>query len=346
MDHVGIGSENGTGWPNTATTSVDIDWRQGPFARAVLIVDLESACYPFAKWANDPPPAGQDWPAHCDAFDRNLNIFLDDTDPALAPPPAPDAADGGGAAIPLPASAARNPFEIVHAITAFGGPEHLEVDITDLANALSSKHRLRVDLGSFSDAAGKVTGSNAGWTVSARIELTPGRAPHNVLAAIPLFTGKIEAGSSWPLVAWDVPAGATGGRIEYRTSGHGQGTTGPRCVGPAEEFCDRRHQIFVDGAQVEDVEPWRVDCVDLCQLVHEGPMDGGFDYCQQNPTGAVASVRAPRANWCPGSMTAPYSWDDIPALAQPGAHTFSFHVSQILTGGTWMVSAIYYAYGP
>lgn len=322
----GIGSENSTGWPHVGTVSVDIDWKQGPFTSALLVIDLESACFPFEKWTADPPPTGQNWPAHCDAFDRNLNLYLDDSTQR----------DAGAAP----------PYEIVHAITPFGGPEHIEVDLTDLANALPGPHKLRVDLGSYSDEAGKITGSNAGWTISARIEVAPGPAPRHVLAAIPLYAGRIQADEPWPVIAWTVPAQATGGRIEYRTSGHGQGPRVARCVGPAEEFCDRWHQILVDGTTVENVEPWREDCGDLCTLAHQGAANAGFDYCQQNPGGAIESVRAPRANWCPGSMTPPYSFTDIPALSVPGPHTFSFQVSQIAPGGNWLVSAIYYAYAP
>jgi len=311
---------NGSTTPHVSRAYADIDWTAGPFARVVLHADLATTCFPFEGWADDPPPRGQSWPADCDAFDRNFDVFVD---------------DGG----------AGPPFEIVHAITPFGGPEHVDVDITDLANALPGPHRLRADLDSFSDPAGQLTGSNGGWTVSARVEVTPGPAPRRVLAALPLYVGQLTAADTPPVLSFDVPDGTTAGRLEYRTSGHGQGPQDARCVGPAEEFCDRRHQLFVDGAQVEDIEPWRTDCQTLCTLAHYGPAAAGFDYCQENPCGAVDSVRAPRANWCPGSMTAPYAWEDLPALAAPGAHTLSFQISGLGMGGFWLVSATYYAYG-
>ena len=315
-----VGSQGSTGWSTIGQAFADVDWKEAPFAQVDLVVDLDTACFPFDKWSADPPPPGQSWPADCDAFDRNFNVFID---------------DGGGAV----------PYEVIHAITPFGGPEHLAADVTDLANALPGRHRLRVDLVSFSDPQGLVTGSNDGWTVSARIDVTPGAAPRHVLAAVPLFAGRVVAGDPLPVVSWSVPDSATSGRLEYRTSGHGQGPRDPRCVGPSEEFCDRRHQIFVDGATVEDIEPYREDCATLCTLAHQGPPDAGLDYCQENPCGDPASVRSPRANWCPGSMTPPFAWQDIPALAVPGTHTFSFQVSGIGTGGFWYASAIYYAYG-
>jgi hypothetical protein len=323
-----IGSENGNGWPNVGEVYADVDWKQGPFAAVKLAVDLGTTCYPFETWAANPPPSGQSVPADCDAFDRSFNAFID---------------DGPGVASPVP-------FEIMHAITPFGGPEHLEIDLTDLANALPGKHRLRVDLTSYSDGAGQSTGSNNGWTVSARVDVTPGEAPRRVLAAIPLYAGLVKMGDAWPVVAFDAPDGTVGGRLEYRTSGHGQGAMPTGCIGPAEEFCDRHQSIFVDSAQRIDIHPWRYDCATLCTLEHHapfGPFVNGLDYCRENPLGLPSSVGASRANWCPGSMTPPYSWPDtdIPALAIPGPHTFSFQVSEIAAEGAWMVSAIYYAYG-
>jgi len=322
-----VGSENSTGWPMTGSASGDVDWQQGPFANVTLIVDLDTTCYPFEMWTANPPPAGQNYPADGDAFDRNFNAFID---------------DGPGASRAVP-------FEVMHAITPFGGPEHLEIDVTDLANALPGKHRLRVELTSFSDAAGQITASNNGWTVSARVAVTPGAAPRRVLAAIPLYAGRVEMGGAPPTVSFEAPEGTVTGRLEYRTSGHGQGSMDdPACAGPAEEFCSRHHSVLVDGAQVKDVNPYRIDCASLCTIQHHppfGPFRTGLDYCAQNPLGLPASVRASRANWCPGSMTPPYSWTDIPALAAPGSHTFSFQVSEISAGGRWMVSAIYYAYG-
>jgi Peptide-N-glycosidase F, C terminal len=315
LDRAGIGSIGSAGWANVGQASAGVDWKQGPFTQVTLVVDLESACFPFTKWSADPPPAGENWPADCDAFDRNFNVFLDD-------------------------------FEVIHAITPFGGPEHLEVDLTDMANGLPGQHTLRADLASYPDGEGLVTGSNGGWTVSSRVEVTPGPAPRHVLTVIPLYAGAISAGDPFPVIAWEVPAETITGRLEYRTSGHGQGTRGPRCAGPAEEFCDRRHQILVDGSEVDNIEPYRQDCQTLCTMAHEGPADAGFDYCEENPCGAIDSVRASRANWCPGSMTAPFIWANIPALALPGSHTFSFQIRDIIPGGTWQASAIYTAYGP
>jgi hypothetical protein len=72
------------------------------------------------------------------------------------------------------------------------------------------------------------------------------------------------------------------------------------------------------------------------------PSGGGYDYCLENPCGNMDSVRAPRANWCPGSPTPPFSW--TPALA-PGAHQLTYAVDGIAAGGSWRLSAVFFAFG-
>jgi len=322
LDHARIGSRNGTGWPNVGTASAAIDF-DGPFEKATLIVDLDTTCFPFEKWTENPPPAGQNWPADCDAFDRNFNVFIDDR----------ASSDAGG-----PPS-----FEVVHAITPFGGPEHIEVDVTDLANGLPGQHRITADINAYSDPTGQVTGSNNGWTVTVKLDAHRGTAPRHVLGAVSLFNGTQNPGDTAPVVSFMVPAATTGGRIEYRTSGHGQGNPGIGCIGPAEEFCNHPHRILIDGAPYQEtLRTWRTDCGRLCTIAHGTRFDS---YCAENPCGDPASVVASRANWCPGSMTPPFVWEDIPALSTPGSHTIRFDITPILSGGTWLVSAIYYAYG-
>jgi hypothetical protein len=320
FDRARIGSRNGTGWPNVGRASTDLVFGDGPYANATLVVDLDTSCFPFEKWMADPPPTGQNWPPSCDAFDRNFNVLLDE--------PASDASSGPPA------------IEIAHAITPFGGPEHLEIDLTDLANGLPGRHRITVDIAAYSDPAGLVTGSNNGWTVSATMRATRGPAPRRVLAVVPIYAGVLRAGDMPPVVPFTVPDGTTSARIEYRASGHGGGDVGIGCIGPAEEFCNHPHQVLVDGAAVETVRAWRTDCGSLCTITH----DPRFDYCLENPCGDANSVVAPRANWCPGSMTPPFVWTDIPALLAPGPHSFGFEVTPILSGGNWQISALYFAF--
>ena len=326
LDHVHIGSDSSKPDFQKATASVALPG--GPFAQVSLVVDLVSPCFPFSNWKTDPPPAGQSWPADCDAFDRNFEMALIDPDPA-------DASD----------AQASPGLELVRAITPFGGPEHIEQDVTDVFNALQGPRTFQVVIPTYSDSAGKVSGSNGGWFVSAHLVVTPGTAPANVLAVIPLYYDSVTAGEMVADIPFTMPAGTTSSRLEYRVTGHG-GASDPStsCIGPAEEFCKRTHHVYLDDQPIEQIIPWRSDCTKLCTLTDGGPFGGAGQYCAQNPCGAPQSVDAPRANWCPGSETPPASWT-LTALSTPGAHTFKFAIDGIFQGGDWRVSAVAYAYG-
>lgn len=308
--------------PNFQQQTAELDFGDGPFTSVRLIADLGTTCFPFASWKDNPPPPGQNWPADCDAFDRNFELSLDD------PQPDTDAS-------------ARPGLELVRAITPFGGPLHVERDLTAIANALPGVHHLRAHIGTYADAAGLVTGSNASWNVSLRIELVRGPAEQQPLAVIPLFYGDLS--NADPVTAsFSVPPGTRRGLLEYRTTGHGQGKGELfECKGPAEEFCSRRHTISLDGELLKAFTPWR-SCASACTLVTDDP-NANFDYCAENPCGAIESVKAPRANWCPGSESPPFILDSA-QLASPGSHELSWQVSTIATGGIVRVSLTYYAF--
>jgi len=70
--------------PNYQELGADLDLSGGPYLSATLSVDLSTTCVPFSSWAGDPPPKGQNWPADCDAFDRNFEISLDGPEPSDA----------------------------------------------------------------------------------------------------------------------------------------------------------------------------------------------------------------------------------------------------------------------
>jgi hypothetical protein len=294
-----------------------------PFAAVTLVFDLSSTCFPFENWKNDRPPVGQNWPADCDAFDRNLEITLRD----------PNAATGAPA------------LELVHAITPFGGPMHIEQDVTDIFNTITGSQALDIGIPTASDGAGKVSGSNGGWNVSARLDVSPGGAPRKVLGAIALFSSTVSSADGPITAAFVLPSGTTHARIEYAPTGHGQGTAmDASCIGPADEFCRRAHVLSIDGNVLSTVTPWRGDCAKGCTLAQRPSGSGVFQYCQENPCGDPASVRAPRANWCPGSVTPPLVYEPDP-LKQPGAHSFVFDIRSIGQGGSWVVGAKVLAYG-
>jgi hypothetical protein len=138
-----------------------------------------------------------------------------------------------------------------------------------------------------------------------------------------------------------IPAGTTDARVEYRVTGHG-GSMGPNntvlpgCIGPAEEFCKRTHHLLLDGTETQKLTPWRSDCATLCTYTTTPPSPFG-KYCAENPCGNPQSVMAPRANWCPGSMTPPivYTPDGI---LTPGMHTFNYAIDGVVD--QWRVSAV------
>lgn len=104
FDNVRITS-NSAG-PNFQQANATVDFGAGPFTKVTLVVDLASTCFPFDGWKTNPPPTGQNWPADCDAFDRNFEFTLDEPKDATDTPA----------------------IELVRAITPFGGPLHLEVE--------------------------------------------------------------------------------------------------------------------------------------------------------------------------------------------------------------------------
>jgi DNA-binding MarR family transcriptional regulator len=142
---------------------------------------------------------------------------------------------------------------------------------------------------------------------------------------------------------FSIPEGTKSTKLVYSTTGHGGGTADANCIGHADEFCKRSHRVFVDGKQAKLVIPWRNDCSNFCTEVSH-PRNPSFKICKENPCGSKASVRAPRANWCPGTTTYPYTWS-FPEWNAPGKHTFGYSVANVAKGGSWKTSVILYVYG-
>lgn len=323
FDRARISSQSGT--PNfhrvrAALPALD----GGPFSSVTLVTELDTTCFPFDTWATNRPPPGHNWPADCDAFDRNYEWRL--IDPS---------ADAGTPAI-----------ELLRAITPFGGPMRQDVDVTDVMNATAGPRQVEAHITTWSDAAGRVTGSNGGWFVSARLIVTRGPAPRRVLSVTPLLDRALGPADATQLLGFQTPPDATRVEVHYRATGHGGPTmSSPGCFGPAEEFCSRRHTWRADGVQLDTRPLLRTDCTTLCTLTQFPSASGGtITACAENPCGAEASVRANRANWCPGSVTPPLVFS-TPAWRAEGAHTFGFDVDRIATGGTWQVSATVFVYG-
>lgn len=298
----------------------EVDFGDEEVASATLRVTLESPCFPFEGWSELTIPTGHRWPLLCDAFDRGLSVTLDaadDDDPDAAPA-----------------------LELLRAVTPFGGPLELQQDITDVVNGLPGPHRLRLRIDTWGDPEGQVSGAEGEWVADVKIELEPGPAPRRVLAVLPLVY-ESQTVPEPELSRLDVPNRARSGRLEYRVTGHGA-VAELGCLGPAEEFCQRTHELRLDDQLIELV-PWRSDCAELCTLTENTAELGPAQYCAENPCGAVDSVRASRANWCPGSMTEPFVVED-PTLGMPGPHSVRRRIPELHEGGSWLVSLSYFAF--
>ena len=183
------------------------------------------------------------------------------------------------------------------------------------------------------------------WNVSVKAQVTPGIPPRSVIGIIPLFNRTYRADHAPLEVPFVVPEGVRRTRLEYRTTGHGGGNDpSSACIGHAEEFCQRDHILGIDGRDLETITPWRDDCELGCTLTRQETSTGGFDYCAENPTGDQRSVRAPRANWCPGSITPPFIYD-VPNFTVPGEHSFYLEIQDLHPEGMWRISALVYLYG-
>jgi hypothetical protein len=322
LERVSLSSSEASTFHQTAFAPMDFGTE--PVARATLHIQLESPCFPFEGWKTQTTSPGHFWPDACDAFDRHFLISMDGEDGGVGNGKAPG-------------------FELTRAITPFGGPLAFDTDLTDLVNGLPGEHTLRVEIPTYGDPEGKVTGSAGSWIVSASLLLEPGPAPREVLAAVPLVYSPQTSATPEPFT-FETPEGTTSARIEYRATGHGQASASlPACIGPAEEFCRRTHTLSVDDTKVAEFDPWRTDCATLCTLTQNDSGNGIKQYCAENPCGAIQSVRASRANWCPGSVTPPFVVEDA-SLATPGEHQFSLEVDTLAEGGNWLISATFFAY--
>lgn len=301
------------------SATADVDFGEASVASAKLFVELTSPCFPFSNWLEQGVPRGQRWPARCDAFDRALSVSLDAREPGETPPG----------------------IELVRAVTPFGGPLKVEVDVTDVVNGLPGRHRLRLSIDTWSDADGLVSGSNGEWQASVSLETTPGAAPRRVLAVVPLVLESQTEVDAAPLEL-QVPEGVGSARLDYLVTGHGA-VPELGCIGPAEEFCQRTHELRLDGQLLEELSPWRSDCAELCTITVNDAGAGPASYCAENPCGSPDSVRAPRANWCPGSLTTPFAIEK-PELTVAGTHELTRSIQGLHEGGQWRVAATYFAF--
>jgi hypothetical protein len=294
------------------------------------------------------PPAGQSWPTNCDPYDRLAQVTLGDT-------------------IAL-ADAGTVPLFVMDAVTSFGGAATWEQDVTDYISLLSGTHTYHLEVDTYAEPP--ATGSASSHDVSLSIVLTPGTPPHDVAGAFPLIRQDINTPPAPPVVdasadgaadaadaghdaghdagpvsvgyskSITVPEGATSGRVDFFTSGHGGNPPG-NC----DEFCEKENIVSVGGTQLYAKAP-ESNCSNNCIHVDAGQTFscGGESfgyYCQQNPESCPSSAVAPRSNWCPSEIIAPIQLP-LPSSALSGTQTFEVQVVGV--NGTWPVglSAVFF----
>ncbi|MDD5149206.1 MAG: PNGase F N-terminal domain-containing protein [Flavobacterium sp.] len=114
-------------------------------------------------------------------------------------------------------------------------------------------------------------------------------------------------------------------QLLYTTTGHGGWDNG-------DEFVPRMNKIFVDGEEVFKIIPWRTDCATY-RL--SNPASGNF-------YDGLSSSDLSRSNWCPGTLTPPYS---IPlSKLQKGKHVIEVVIEQGPNEGSstnhWNISGV------
>ena len=284
----------------SGTPDVMVTVPDGSYSNIKLHMEVSSAC-------NTAPPQGMNWPPACDPYDRLAQITRADT--------------------------GTTPLFLLDAVTSFGGDAVWEQDITDYAALLIGTHDYHIRVDVYSDSTGMATGTMASHDVSVSIILTPGQPPHDVLQVIPLFRQEITSSAMALTDMVTPPAGATAGRLDFFTSGHG-GNGEPPC----DEFCQKVNDLSVDTTSLYDMAPW-VMCSDNCtEVAITGTQSCGGEsfgyYCAQNPTSCPSSAIAPRSNWCPSQIIQLIS-EPWPASDLTGSHTVGLNIVNV--DGDWSV---------
>jgi hypothetical protein len=277
----------------TMTNTVTIP--AGCYASASVQFAIKTGCV-------GPAPAGQNWPAKCDPFDRLARVTL---------------ADSG-----------HTPLILLDAVTPFGANATWTADVTDYVPALVGTHSIAAFVSSYATADGQASGTDAGFDVDVSLTLTPGVPPRDVVAVVPIWRQTIDPKTA-PLTSMlTAPPGAAHARLDFFTTGHGAQGSLQEC----DEFCMKLNTVTVDGTKVYAKAPWK-DCSNDCtQVPRSGTFSCGgqtFNYtCKENPTSCPSSPVAPRANWCPAQQVPPFALPLDDSIAT-GTHTVGLSVTGV-----------------
>lgn len=182
-------------------------------------------------------------------------------------------------------------FEIGRYMTPYGRSCGWVIDVTDYRSMLSDT----VILKSFID-----TWVNPGWLVHINFEFKSGVPANKYVKVENLWVndnvvyGDNTQPVNLPAKTKTIDATATGVRLKFVTTGHGQGNTDN-----AAEFSQKTHSILVNGTASFSQLLWRSNCgTNPCS-----PQSGTWQYN--------------RAGWCPGADVLP-NYYDITSKITPG----------------------------
>jgi hypothetical protein len=206
--------------------------------------------------------------------------------------------------------------EIARFGTPFGGTADWTVDVSPLLPLLSGHKKVAVQIDTW---VGPGNPEGDGWLVDASFTFAPGVSERVPVQVIPLWDVALsEVGDpakplSLPARMVQIPPDADAVELRSFITGHGQGNL-QNCA----EFCPKTHTYLIGETSVQR-RLWREDCASFCTLTTDP--GSGRQFCKESPTGAIGSVRASRANWCPGALVTPWSVDVTAAAKATGTST-------------------------
>ena len=177
------------------------------------------------------------------------------------------------------------------------------VDVTPLAHLLKGTRTLNSWIDTW---VGPGHAQGEGWRVTVNFVFYPGPDAGaaevlNIWGRRSITVGEVEpdknVDSQIEPVSVEIPDTANQVIAHLTTTGHSFGNT-YNCA----EFCQMRHDIIIDGAVVESINPWRPDCAQN----PVSPQYGTWEY--------------PRNGWCPGG-SALGTLVDITPYVSPGEST-------------------------
>ena len=219
-------------------------------------------------------------------------------------------------------------------------------DITDLYPALERE----AYVGIYID-----TWTAEGYVASMELDVKESKITCDVMPerrVKPLMNTVYYIGQTYPdifsrkdvVMDFDMPKAAKNVRLKYIVTGHGGHSGG-------DEFVEKRNIVSVDGKEVLNFIPWRVDCASFRRfnpatgvwlIPRVAAYIGDKGYTTKEIEEPLASSDLSRSNWCPGSDVMPE--EAVIGDLSAGKHSFKVSIpeAQQVDGNKlnhWLVSA-------